>query len=508
VPRLPHLARVVPAEIEDLTDGDIPMFTTRPDSRDLWSSSGERVPEFFAEPSASHVRRRLERLGPKDLEQQLWFVRASLATASGKAAATRGADPARAEGTARREELLAAARAVGDELERRALQEEGYATWIGLTQVREGRWTLAPLGLDLYDGLPGVAMFLAYLAEGTGEERYAALARGALRTLRHDLAEVRGRVSSIGAFTGLGGVIHAFTHLGALLRDDALLAEARATIDHLAPMIDRDEYLDVIGGAAGCIGALLSLHRHVGSEEALAAARRCGERLVASGKPMGRGTGWLTSIAPTIPYSGFSHGAAGIAWALLQLEAATGDERFRQPALDAIAYERTLFSAEHRNWRDLRESEGGDPASAPAGCATTWCHGAPGIGLARLATLGVLDDAAVRDEIRAAVSTVATSEFGYNHSLCHGDLGNLELLASAASALDDAALRAGVGRIARGILDDIQVAGWRCGNPLRVSSPGLMTGLAGIGYGLLRLAEPRRVPSVLLLEPPPPMSRG
>jgi len=29
-----------------------------------------------------------------------------------------------------------------------------------------------------------------------------------------------------------------------------------------------------------------------------------------------------------------------------------------------------------------------------------------------------------------------------------------------------------------------------------------MTGLAGIGYGLLRLAEPKRVSSVLALEPP------
>jgi lantibiotic modifying enzyme len=29
-----------------------------------------------------------------------------------------------------------------------------------------------------------------------------------------------------------------------------------------------------------------------------------------------------------------------------------------------------------------------------------------------------------------------------------------------------------------------------------------MTGLAGIGYGLLRLAEPEAVPSVLILAPP------
>ena len=35
-----------------------------------------------------------------------------------------------------------------------------------------------------------------------------------------------------------------------------------------------------------------------------------------------------------------------------------------------------------------------------------------------------------------------------------------------------------------------------------VTGPGLMTGIAGIGYQLLRLAEPGRVPSVLTLAPP------
>jgi lantibiotic modifying enzyme len=35
-----------------------------------------------------------------------------------------------------------------------------------------------------------------------------------------------------------------------------------------------------------------------------------------------------------------------------------------------------------------------------------------------------------------------------------------------------------------------------------VEMPGLMLGLAGIGYGMLRLAEPAHVPCVLRLAPP------
>ena len=41
-----------------------------------------------------------------------------------------------------------------------------------------------------------------------------------------------------------------------------------------------------------------------------------------------------------------------------------------------------------------------------------------------------------------------------------------------------------------------------CSSESALSPPGLMVGLAGIGYGLLRLAYPEQVPSVLVLAPP------
>ena len=65
-------------------------------------------------------------------------------------------------------------------------------------------------------------------------------------------------------------------------------------------------------------------------------------------------------------------------------------------------------------------------------------------------------------------------------------------------------------RTAARVAASLERHGPRCGLPLGVESPGLMTGLAGIGYGLLRLAAPEAVPSVLCLEPPdipvPPLS--
>jgi len=250
-----------------------------------------------------------------------------------------------------------------------------------------------------------------------------------------------------------------------------------------------------VAGAAGCILCLLRLWERRPSAATLEAAVRCGERLLARAEPAGPGIGWVLEIAGPRPLAGLSHGAAGIAWALLELAAATGDERFRRAALAGLAYERSLYAPGERNWPDLRNSgENGEPFFMSA-----WCHGAPGIGLARLACLRHLEGPEVREEIAAALETTLAEGFGLSHCLCHGDLGNLEVLLLAREALG-LALGPQIAGILGGVLADARVHGWRFGLPGRTEPPGFMLGLAGIGYGLLRAAEPR-VPSVLVLAP-------
>jgi lantibiotic modifying enzyme len=200
--------------------------------------------------------------------------------------------------------------------------------------------------------------------------------------------------------------------------------------------------------------------------------------------------------------TGFSHGAAGISWALLALAARTHEHRFRIAALGGLAYERSLFSVEAGNWPDLRESDRsrGQESSKPSPFLVAWCHGAPGIGLGRL-RCRPFDVPAIDEEIAAALRTTLASGFGSNHCLCHGDLGNLDLLLEAAKAWPEGPWAQEAARRATSILNSIRRDGWLCGNPIAVESPGLMTGTAGIGYGLLRCAEPVNVPSILSLAP-------
>ncbi len=125
-----------------------------------------------------------------------------------------------------------------------------------------------------------------------------------------------------------------------------------------------------------------------------------------------------------------------------------------------------------------------------------------GIGLATALSLDRLDDPALVDEVQIALDTTLREGFGHTHALCHGDVGALDVLLEASQVLGDNRWRDASHRLAGKILTSIERSGWQCGGPPGVEMPGLMLGLAGIGYGMLRLAEPAQVPCVLRLAPP------
>ncbi|MGW4523988.1 type 2 lanthipeptide synthetase LanM family protein [Amycolatopsis sp. NPDC004378] len=487
----PYLTRVIAAERADLWRGDVPVFSTRPDSVDVWTSTGERVPGFLERPSMEVARERIERLSDADLDWQTWIVRGSLtslAMGDGTAApATYGGQLV--PGIAGAADYLAAAKAVGNRLEKLAVRRGDDLYWLGLTAFQEQYWDLTALDVDLYGGVSGIALFLAYLGRATGENRYTALAEGGLSTVRRLTARGSAHTTQLGAFSGLGSPIHLLTHLGVLWDRPELLDEAVDLAAGVTGLVGDDVQLDVLGGAAGCVGALAALHRHRPDPALLAAVGRCGDHLLATALPQAAGAlGWRTPLADR-PLTGFAHGAAGIGWALATAAELTGQRRFADAADRALAYERTLFLPERGNWPDLRAE------AAPSACMTAWCHGAVGIGLGRLALPGTTGPE-VTAEIAAATTAALATGFGASHSLCHGDFGSLDLLLAAGHP--EAADRGAA------VLADIDRHGWRCGVPTGAETPGLMTGLAGIGYGLLRAADPGHVPSVLSLDPPRP----
>ncbi|MBL8174109.1 MAG: hypothetical protein JNK48_05530 [Bryobacterales bacterium] len=375
--------------------------------------------------------------------------------------------PAEAAAGARcaRGSLLETAARIGARLCRDAIWHGGICNWTADEEVG-GRVVHQALAANVYRGAAGVALFLSRLSGATGEGLLRRTAEGAMR---YAVSGGRRDVPS-GLYSGRPGVLLAAAEVLGNVEEREMLAACRP----------HEAHTDVTAGCAGAIAALLSMRRRFGGSEALLGqAVENGDWLREKGDGLHRLTG-------------FSHGAAGYAWVFAELYAASGERRFADAAYEAIGYERKHFDAGRENWPDFRQN--------PARFFSMWCHGAGGIGLSRLRVAEILrrvpeHDGSIGDgfveECEAAWKALEETRFP-NWCLCHGMAGNADILL-------EAGRREWAMEQARAGQEQFEYTGvpWPCDSVPQGETPGLMTGVAGIGYFYLRMAR-EETPSILL----------
>lgn len=459
----PLFGHLVPHELAAMWDGDVPMFLASAGSGELRLPGGTRLPVSLPRSGVTAALDTLAGMDPVDRHAQEWIISATLATRRGAP----GHPPADAlpdlpaTSVVHPDVLVTAARAMADRIVAHTAGEKRI-NWLGLEHV-DGQWLVLPMGASLGTGYLGVALFLAQLAEVTGIGRYADQASRVVAdapafvdtfAARPELAEAVGW----GGMTGLGGITYVLARLGRLL-DDPTVRDCAVQLTELAAksaatMTDPGW----ASGLAGCLAAMSSVHADLGLDTAATVARDCADRLADV----------ADRDAGTRPLS-FSDGLAGIAWAL---------SRFGPAARHREAGRRVAALVAARG------------TAGPGG----WCVGGPGLALAA---------ACVPEQVSATdVVVLADGPVRRDLSLCHGELGVLEVLTTLAGSGPHGSLAARARSRRTGqVLELLRRHGPVCGTPATTPTPGLLTGFAGIGYGMLRLAAPKDVPSVLLLRP-------
>ena len=509
---------ILHSELQAMEQLDIPYFAANSDSNALTVGVDRPIQHFLTEPSHTQVICRLQKLDETDLARQVAIIRgtfyARVARSPGTEQAgivsTPGAADCSTQSPLTREQLLASADAIAEEIHAHAIKEaSGSVYWLGLSYVPNAdRYQLQPLGASLYEGNCGIALFLAALARIRGSSQFRDLALGAVESLRKVLQTTNAHLTQrfaktigIGAASGLGSVVYSLVKISQFLKEPALMEDARGFANLITPeLIAGDQKLDVMNGAAGVILGLLTLYKETTEQIVLDKAIACGQhllehRLSVEGSPRA----WKTTEDQ--PLTGFSHGASGIAYALLQLYAAGQDSTYKEAALEGIAYERSVLSSSAANWPDFCSSfaqQNGQP-----GFLVSWCHGVPGIGLGRLGALSVLETEEIHQDLELALQTTQKYDLQGVDYLCCGNFGRLEVLLLAAQKLarpelQELALQKAAWVVARAK----QTGAYQLSAnlPSHLLSPSFFQGTAGIGYELLRLAYPEVLPSVLLLE--------
>jgi len=400
--------------------------------------------------------------------------------------------------------FIAEAGRIALEISSYAIRRDSSAAWIGLDWMGDSEVAqLVPLGLDLYNGAPGIAVFLAAHAASTRCTSSAELALAATshvrKTMRSRNAARLARALGLGGATGLGSIVYALTVMGKFLGDDDLLADALVTANLFTDdLIAADRQFDLTGGCAGAILALLRLYRDTQSREALRRATECGEHLLRQNRPgsAGRRT-WARQDVGGIPLAGMSHGAAGFAYALSSLAAATERDDFAKASAECIAFENSSFNPERCNWPRLH-------ADGDATWPCQWCHGATGIGLARIAMIrqGTLGSGVgiLTADVENAVRCANQQWPGSVDTLCCGTLGNIEFIHEAGYVLGHDDLRDLAAQRLMAVLENATLTGqYRWDVSKNKFNLGLFRGLAGVGYTLLRQTD-GSLPNILVWE--------
>ena len=489
------------AERVELERLDVPLFTGSMDDPSLRSALGIRLEEQL-DPTGYAFSTRLARLNPDDLEEQLRILRMSFAIVGVKHSyRARRVRAARHRGrTRRRNRSLAEVHSIVALLKRLALDEESGVTWYGPGGRPAGTARLDPVGIDLFGGTSGIALFLAAAAAVTGRRDARALA---VRVFDPLCARLRGNRTSpldlaaeigIGGATGLGGLIYALVHAGRSLgRPDYFASASTAAHGINRDTISADDTLDVLSGTAGAVLSLLALHRATGDKPALQTAIRCGEHILDS-RRTDPDTGLRTWRAPHGPIApGFAHGPSGIGYALRRLGDVAEVQVFRAAAAEGWAAESRRPGPDRTSPSARRPATHDSSAARPR----SWCQGTAGMGLARLAAFEERD---ARSTIEAAIECASSRAASETDSLCCGRLGRAEFLFAAGLRLGRRDLCEAGRAICCETVTGALAAGRYATGADEGFRPGLFQGASGIGYQLLRMHAPDAVQSILVWE--------
>ncbi|WP_122498812.1 type 2 lanthipeptide synthetase LanM, partial [Mycobacterium attenuatum] len=498
---------LVRAERSALLALNIPYFVMPSDTTEICDVTGISV-RAAGVSGLGHATVLADGLDSSGIEWQVTIIRQNMesfarGSAPAEAVATQPAPGPVSHRAPAIEMLRREADRIAEDLSRYALRRGPGAAWIALDWLGDtDLFQLICLGPGLYNGVSGIGIFLAAHATVTGCPGSAELAVAGLAHLRKELNSGNSarfaRSLGVGAGGGLGSVIYSFAVMSTFLQHDGLLADAQAAAALLTDdLIAADNQLDVIGGSAGAVLGLLRLYRDTGSPDLLERATRCGEHLLRQPRIGAAGRrSWSGQGAGSLDRNGISHGAAGYAYALASLAQATGTGEFAEAAAECLAFENANFDPRRGAWADL-------DSNGEKVWPCKWCHGSPGIGLARIAMAGLLnsDTALLHHDITNALTAVEDGWAGIRRdTLCCGTLGSVEFLSEAGTLLGRDDLRDLAARRVAGVISAAATRGdYRWSGGTRRFNPGMFQGLAGVGYTILRRIDDS-LPNVLVWE--------
>ena len=389
-------------------------------------------------------------------------------------------------------------------------------TWLTATAQRGAHgltWAADPLNAksesyDLYNGMPGVVLFLLEYAHATGDPSALGDASRAADTIVGALSGPNEEVAKLGTglYVGVAGLAYVLLETHRATKEQRYLDAAQRAVNILKstakPVDDGVEWgatTDIISGNAGTGLTLLYLADQLRDSSLVDLAARTARRLATLGVEEHGGLKWAMNPTFARRMPNFSHGTAGVSYFLATVGERTNDAQLLDVAARGAAYLQNVASrTENNGWKVFHSEPGNESLYY-----LSWCHGPAGTArlyhrLGRSTKYKALGAEVARLAQGTIDSGVPEQSPGYwnNISQCCGNCGVVEFFASlyrltreqkhltfARRVMDNALGRA----TAEGDGSKWIQAEHRVQPNLLVAQTGLMQGAAGVGLALLHL---------------------
>lgn len=395
---------------------------------------------------------------------------------------------------------LSAAKEICRQIEKQEIRIDGLIGYIGRTRcVYDGTYQIGLYNNSIYDGIGGICVFYMALYHQTKDVNLLNKAHNIFTQICKDICgtDIDTREYKnlpISPLTGLSGVLYIMESF-----DETLFHEPTYLfiIDKLRKIIPVTEQYDYMSGITGLI-CFLYQAKHIDNKTKTELLQLCGKRLLELCVSTNGMMCWkyldgtMYTHQKAMFLGGYAHGSASISLAMYMLYLITDDKIYKKAMEMALKHDRSFFSVDIKGWVDGRNTE----YKIDSG---SWCHGSAGIALSRLQLMSLgYKDSLINEELSFAKIQME-KRLDCNLSICHGSLGNLEILHILQNFRHevDYDLKSHEENIITNIINKFPLL---CGDDNYDSLIGLFMGKAGFGYQLLRMASWKDIPSVMCLE--------
>ena len=434
--------RPVKYEFYELMNGDIPQFFNLFDSPNLLTNNG-KISDFYPVTAKEKVLNKIQSLNSKDIQEQITYLKIALNVYDRYECLS---DP---NNQSFDDIPFSKIRQFVDEIdlsirERAFVNEKSQTiTWMDIRM--KGDWSIDVLDNNLYDGLPGIYLFYS-AKQSLGSSEDIIKMKQQLKNIMYNLpTEV-----FYTAFMGKASLIYPLVVDYQLNGDKDSLRVAEEIANHiLESSLDLKIEDDWISGANSLIKVFIGLFKETGKQKYIDFANKMFRSL------------------PSREYEfvGMAHGKSSRNY----LEGLLTNEDI------SVFDEDQYFDSELQNWKKGKLS------------FESWCKGSLGISMYRN---HIKHDSVV--DVKKRLQVVELND----DCLCHGRAGLIESLMG---FTDEESVDRQIHLISD-IIHNYEFNGrFNVQGSQAMQSLGLFTGIAGLGYELIRFLN-RKVPNVLLLD--------